>query len=714
MSKPLPSRARGLTLGACLVLAVALIAPTPALAAEPCPNEQLRVQDVWSSALPDCRAYEQVSPVDKGLTDAMGNVASVRGAPSGEAVTFAANTPFPGSGGSYAIPHFLSMRGAAGWSTRDLVPPTNPGSPADVTGVTEDLAYTLVTSFNEPALSPEAVEGRYSLYLQNSATGAYTLLAQAALGEVQEFYFVGAADGDSRIFFETADRLLPEAASGKPNVYEWHAERLSLVDVLPPAEGGDAPAGGAFAGPANHANGAGGVEYDFSVQGAVSEGGARVFFTDPETGRIYVREPQAGTTIAVSAGAGPAFWLAATPNGSQVLYTEGEGADANLYRFDVEDGQREALTSGAAGVLGVLGIGGEGAYVYFAAQGALAQGASEASGHANLYLLHEGTISFVAGLVEDEVNPYNWSALEGGVGAGSQEPSDYGRSSRVSADGRTLLFTDAGASPTGYASDGHVEIYLYSAASGRISCVSCNPSGAPASSNADLYLPVPGTHATRLDPGGIPRNLSADGERVFFQTAEALLPQDTNGVLDVYEWEQEGAGSCPSGGLGGCLYLISTGQNPEPSYFAEASASGNDVFFFTRQQLVGQDTDSNQDLYDARVGGGIPAQNLPVEQVAPCLGEACRPAQTPVPLLGVPVSQVFSGPGDIAAPAPAAVSTQPAKAKVKPKQTGKAKQRKKRGRKQRKSAARKAQGARVRHSRAARSSVDRHGMGGGR
>jgi hypothetical protein len=397
------------------------------------------------------------------------------------------------------------------------------------------------------------------------------------------------------------------------------------------------------------------------VQGAVSEDGGRVFFTDRETGRIYVREPQAGRTIAVSAGS--AFWRGATPDGSQVFYTEGEGADGNLYRFTVEGERREALTSGPAGVLGVMGIGGDGSYVYFAANGALASGASEAKEHANLSLEHEGAISFVAGLESEGVNENDWTAGRGGEsGLLPEEPSDYGRSSRVSPNGRTLLFTVAGASPTGYQSDGHVEIYLYSAAGGRISCVSCNPSGAPASSDAHLYVKTPGEHALPLYPGGLPRNLSEDGERVFFETEEALVPRAGNGQLDVYEWEAGGEGGCPAGRAAGCIYLISSGQSPEPSYFAEASASGNDVFFFTRQSLVGQDTDTNIDVYDARVGGGIAAQN-PFAPLAPCLGEACRPAQGPAPALGVPVSQVFSGPGN---PAPTAEPNAVVKPKSKP------------------------------------------------
>ncbi len=143
------------------------------------------------------------------------------------------------------------------------------------------------------------------------------------------------------------------------------------------------------------------------------------------------------------------------------------------------------------------------------------------------------------------------------------------------------------------------------------------------------------------------RNLSEDGSRVFFQTKEALVPQDTNEQTDVYEWEREGAGSCEhasasfSASNGGCLYLISTGESDEPSYFGDASADGSNVFFFTRQSLVGQDQDENDDLYDARVEGGIAAQN-PSPPVG-CAGEGClAPADAP-PVFDVPASTTFAG-----------------------------------------------------------------------
>ena len=120
--------------------------------------------------------------------------------------------------------------------------------------------------------------------------------------------------------------------------------------------------------------------------------------------------------------------------------------------------------------------------------------------------------------------------------------------------------------------------------------------------------------------------MSTKGTRIFFQTTEALVPQATDGQENVYEWEQEGTGSCGTGeGVdnGGCLYLISTGQSTSPSYFGDASENGEDVFFFTRQSLVGQDRDDSIDIYDAREDGGIESpESCPAEDV--CEGESAE------------------------------------------------------------------------------------------
>jgi hypothetical protein len=115
-----------------------------------------------------------------------------------------------------------------------------------------------------------------------------------------------------------------------------------------------------------------------------------------------------------------------------------------------------------------------------------------------------------------------------------------------------------------------------------------------------------------------PRNLTADGNRLYFDSFDALAPQDSNNDRDVYQWEAQGVGSCAT--PGGCVNLISSGRSEEGASFVDASADGSDVFFTTDDSLVLSDPGS-VDLYDARVGGGFPVAPVPI----PCLGDSCQP-----------------------------------------------------------------------------------------
>jgi hypothetical protein len=642
---------------------------TAAARAEGCPNEQLRRQEGAALALPDCRAYEQVSPVAKNFTDARGEADAVQSSPSGGGVTFFSDAPFPGVLSATGPSLYLGTRAGGEWSTEGLVPPTLPRSlpehgSASVLSLTADLSAAIVDT--EPGLEAGMAPGRYS-YLRDNTTGSFRLLGPGVAR------FADATADDSRIIFESREQLLPNATTNVVNLYEWDGSRppgeeLSLAGIL---HDGKAPSGGSVAGPGGPALSGriGGATSKFYTQHTISADGSRVFFSDAGTGQIYMREPEAGRTIPVSVGIEPAYWRAATANGSDAFYTEGD----DLYRFNVNEFEeskkpesealaeaREALTSGAAGVLGTLGIATEsGAYVYFVATGVLADNENgnkeiaEASKR-NLYEWHNGETVFIARLsTEGEYDEYDWrnfySPHFGAVPAAGE------KSSLVTPDGKTVLFASQ-ARLTSYDNAGQGELYLYDATSGRLTCVSCDPSGVPATSEASLAGNLL-IAATPERNAFLTRNLSEDGSRVFFQTKEALVPQDTNEQTDVYEWEREGAGGvggCSrssasfSDSSGGCLYLISTGQSADQSYFGDASADGSDVFFFTRQPLVGQDQDENDDLYDARVGGGIAAQNpLPTTS---CTGEGCLGPVAPSPAFDAPSSTTVVASGNIVTP----------------------------------------------------------------
>jgi hypothetical protein len=129
---------------------------------------------------------------------------------------------------------------------------------------------------------------------------------------------------------------------------------------------------------------------------------------------------------------------------------------------------------------------------------------------------------------------------------------------------------------------------------------------------------------------------------------DGILPQDINGQRDVYEWEEEGVGSCRQ--TGGCVSLITNGTSPSESSFGDASTDGKDVFFLTYSQLVPQDTDGLIDVYDAREGGGFPV-TTPV--VSPsCNGEDCKQPLSEAPVFGAPATTTLFGAGNISAPTP--------------------------------------------------------------
>ena len=211
------------------------------------------------------------------------------------------------------------------------------------------------------------------------------------------------------------------------------------------------------------------------------------------------------------------------------------------------------------------------------------------------------------------------------------------------------------------------EFYRYDAEEpGRLRCLSCRPSGEDTEGGPLVgSIKFSGFKLVGAVAAYPSRNLSADGERFFFETAEALSPADTNGeggcralngfpaCLDVYEWVAAGSTpQCTEGAPGyslldeGCVYLISTGKSAYPSYFADASEDGSSAFFFTRQSLVGQDKDELQDVYDARINGGLPAQNPPPPN--PCeSAEACHGPAAQAPVEGTPATPGFNGPGNV-------------------------------------------------------------------
>jgi hypothetical protein len=645
--------------------------------ADLCSNEQLRLE-AHSTSLPDCRAYEMVSPVEKNGSDVLPFLLDTRSGTDGARVAFSSTGAFAGATHSKGVLQYIATRGGDGWSTRFPAPAvnSNPNFPGSFVQIfSDDLnQYVLGTADPDPVSGLE--EGRQHIY---AAGEVLPLRPLASMGTPGTSQVVGASADFSHIVFESVTRLTPEAPiddpSGNPlsaatsNLYENVDGNLSLVGILP--DGTPAP-NGAFAGYYNGPGGVGGAAAQTLTQDqhVVSTDGSRIFWTSVPDGQLYVRI-NGTTTVQVSAsqrstpdpdGTQPAQFRYATPDGSRVFFTSpekltdnstavsGGAPEPDLYVFDVDSGALTDLsvdpTAGeAANVGGVVGASEDGSSVYFAAQGHLTPDstaapdiAPDATTRPKIYLWHDGTLTYVTTMAASSENNEelgNWAV----------DNSTHGvKQSRVSSDGRYMLVRSV-LPLTSYDSGGFDEFYRYDAETSAITCVSCDPSGLPPTSDASAGF-VSSFFGNSLLSKFETNNMSTGGSRIFFDTSDALVSQDTNGAGDVYEWEN------------GQVHLISSGRSPEDSYFAEATPSGSNVFFTTREQLTGQDSDKNVDLYDAREEGGYPEPSRSTR----CVDDQCQGQGPAAPVFEAPGSATFSGSGTIAQ-----APTQPEKSRVKEK-----------------------------------------------
>ncbi|MGH2903691.1 MAG: hypothetical protein ACRDK7_08935 [Solirubrobacteraceae bacterium] len=201
-----------------LAAALALTSAT-AHAAEACPNESIRQLEPYASALPDCRAYEQVTPVEKNATNPAGPPNLVQASPDGDGLVFLVPANMPGSEGSSNVPVFLASRAFGSWSNEGLLPSSPPGVKDDVLGWSKDLTQTALGAQMPSDSSP-------SLYLRDNASGTYQLVVSALGGET---HFAGFSADDHSLIFETAVRLLESATAEKTNLYVLHNGNLSLA-----------------------------------------------------------------------------------------------------------------------------------------------------------------------------------------------------------------------------------------------------------------------------------------------------------------------------------------------------------------------------------------------------------------------------------------------------------------------------------------------------
>jgi hypothetical protein len=603
-------RFRRAVLAVALVLALTCSAVfIPAAGAQDdvgCPNEASRVGP--SAALPDCRAYELATPGLNGSAPETWPQVAVPGVRAdGTAIAFlGAGSPLEAEGATATAPVILARRGNAGWSTRSLSAPTPLasgtyfGAATSTLGVSEDLDQSVL--YTDQPLAGSASPSGANAYLRR-ADGTFLALTQVgAAGFDPSATLAGASRDFSRLFLETTVKQ-PVVGIEDPllngNTYEYSAGQLRLVTILPEPSGEEAaPAGGVLA------------------EGAlppVSEDGTQVLFKANGYPGLYLRsDGTKSVEVSRSQRSLPdpdppteAVPVGVSADGSKVLLTSvakltddpGVGPTddpgADLYSYDVATEVLTDLTTDAgptgADVEAVPGASPDASFVYFVARGNLAAGA--ASGQRNLYVEHDGEIEFVA------VDP---------------EP---GAHFYVTPDGRHAAFTSK-APQNSYDNAGFAQAYRYTFGEG-VECGSCRPGGEPPTAAASLAG----------------RSLSDDGARLFFQSADAILPAAQSAVPNVYEY------------AGGQPFLLTPGEGA-PAVLLGASASGDDVFIASFEELSPQGQGAVFAIYDARVGGVVPVTG----ETPSCQGEGCRgPGPPAAPEVGAG-SAAFEAPSKVAAP----------------------------------------------------------------
>jgi sugar lactone lactonase YvrE len=664
-----------------------------------------------SFALPDSRAWELVTPPNKhgapieGLTREGGMILA---AEDGDSIAYVADGSIveePNGNRSPEQQQDISTRTPEGWLTQDIATPNtraqgvSVGSAPEYRFFTPDLSLAAVepwgsTPLSEPPLAPEAKQK--TIYIRNNATDTYLPLvteANVPAGTVfgLKLNFLSATPDLSHVVLRSAVPLVPSPSGA--GLYEWSAGELRFVSALPTGA------------PAREAE----LGYDGHVLAhAISSDGSRVIWTTKEensgAGHLYLTDTATGETIQLDAAVGArepnvgsAEFQTASADASRIFFSDKQRLTsdstaepafpekADLYECEIVE-QAGKLSCNLkdltvdhnqgehAAVQGfLLGSGEEGTSVYFVAQGVLADNPNGNGEHAeagkdNLYSLREldesWTTTFI-GQLSSEDSP-EWEGNRG-------KSNTAFLTARASPNGRYLAFMSE-ASLTGYdnrdATSGQPdeEVFLYDSDEARLTCVSCNPTGARprgvfdtveageglglvvdrrkvwAEAGHEHWLAgnIPGWTAQSLTSALFQSRYLSDEGRLFFNSADALVPQVTVptreeqvrgnklsvGVENVYEYEPSGLGSCQSP-TGGCISLISSGSSYAESAFLEATPSGNDVFFLTAAQLVPQDTDTAFDIYDARVcTEASPCLTSPVSAPPGCdTADTCHPSE---------------------------------------------------------------------------------------
>ena len=627
---------------------------------EQCPNAAVR-QQTGSDALPDCRAYELVSPGNAGTALLEIGSATAAWATSPPRFGFLGSiSPIPGPwnppSGLGGV-QYVATRTAEGWETHYV------GFPADVLGGNWGVGPNPKSRALEADLSLDRFLVWPGGFLYSSGPHMFNARGEdvgrlptnaAEIPGANVRPEDGGSYGDwetspdgSHYFFSSANTEFASGGltTGVGSVYDNTISSGEIVVASKLPGGGDiGPAPGPLN--ANHYLQIPGASVDgshllISAPGACTPNSQR-FNCPMRIGRLYMRVNRT-VTYAVS-DEHIVEYEGMTRNGSKVFFSSkedlsGEDSDtsADLYMWS-EAGDTISRVSDAGAAAGntdscnaswIQGCGVElvpqtgggidpnsnyevtpptdnsiaadSGDTFFYSPEQLVSGEGF-PGRRNLYTFREGQIEYVATLDADKPAVRVQVSPDGNFAAfvTASRLTSYDNSTQSGAECLRAGYSKGAGSRC-------LMMYLYEAETGELRCVSCKLSGERPRS--DVAASLAG------------RFMSDDG-RTFFSTKDALVPPDTNEDTDVYEFVNSRPYLITSGAEAGDIYRL-TG-------LIGVGADGIDVYFSTLETLVADDENGRYlKFYTARTNGGFPV----TAEIAPCqAGDECHGGSSEAPV----------------------------------------------------------------------------------
>jgi hypothetical protein len=703
------------------LVAAALASGAPAVSAAgdanpaACPNSGMAG---FRSYLPDCRAYELVTPPYKAGSFIDAYPPSINDSGTeliGDSLANFAEVPPKTL--NFLLPYKMSRTGA-GWTTAPVLTTTTALARAGKAVYASLLRHvdpgahmTLWDVFYVPSSGTGEPEDVFEI---GKPDGSFVEVGPVHPGQVQWGSgalaggpdFVAASRSMQHIYFYAESRGNPgetwpgdTTPGGSSSLYEYsgtgqpeprlvgvkNQHRLLHNTEAEPVSQCGTILGASF-----------GEKYN-----AVASGGTTAFFTalqgqpgtcaGPPADELYARlngertiaisepSPQDCEACNIASGIGAAKFQGASADGrnvyfltSQELLPGAKGTNLYAYDFGGPPGQKISLVSSGAPealVQGVVRVSQDGSRVYFVAAGKLTgpnrEGKEPQAGADNLYLFQRGS--------QSEAGRLAFVATLDGSDESVWEEPDFSRPAAATPDGNFLVFTSSADLTAGDTST-QPQLFEYDAAAETLTRISSGQRSAGAGYNEDgnttneidkVTIATPGYGTLNVAAGEVIRSLSNDGKYIFFQTPLGLAPEASNNVkvgrACVVGVENE-AGECSFGEqpvyaqnvyeyhwtnrvADGNTYLISGGRDGSAFREGEAvhlwgtDAEGRDVFFSTTESLVPSDTDTQEDIYDARVGGGFPHATGP----GGCGSSSCERPSSGSPQLLAPGSAEVTG-----------------------------------------------------------------------